>query len=123
MTNSDATIDRYFAIWNETDPQRRRALIAQTWTEDASYRDPLLTGDGLAGIDAMVAGFQAQFPGKQVRRTGPIDAHHDRVRFAFEIGPEGGPPLAGGLDVGVLAGDRLRSLTGFLDFAPARVGT
>ena len=41
---SDAThvIDRYIAIWNETDPARRRDLIARTWSEDASYLDPLM---------------------------------------------------------------------------------
>ena len=30
-------IDRYIAIWNETDAARRRDLIARTWTEDAAY--------------------------------------------------------------------------------------
>jgi hypothetical protein len=74
-------IDRYIAIWNETDPVRRRDLIAQTWTEDASYLDPLMAGDGPAGIDAMVAGVQERFPGHRFRRTGEVDAHHDRVWF------------------------------------------
>jgi len=119
MTGIDAVIDRYFAIWNETDPDRRRQLIAETWTEDASYLDPLLRGNGRGGIEAMTAGFHAQFPGARVARTSAIDAHHDRVRFGFAIGPEGGPPLAGGVDVGVVAGDRLRAITGFLDFAPS----
>ena len=122
MTDVTALIDRYVAAWNETDPERRRTLIAETWTEDAGYLDPLMAGEGHAGIDAMIAGVQARFPGHRFRRTDAVDAYHDRVRFGWELGPDGGPALAGGLDVGVLDGDRLRSITGFLDFAPAAVG-
>jgi hypothetical protein len=115
-------IDRYFAIWNETDAARRRDLIARTWTEDAAYLDPLVSGEGHEGIDAMVAGVQAQFPGLTFRRTGQIDAHHDRVRFARELGPEGGAPLAGGVDFGVITGDgRLGAVTGFLKFASKEI--
>jgi hypothetical protein len=28
--------DRYLALWNEADPERRRRLIAELWTEDGS---------------------------------------------------------------------------------------
>ncbi len=118
-TEVEQVIDQYIAAWNETDPGRRRALIAQTWTEDASYLDPLMGAEGRDGIDAIIAGVQAQFPGYRFRRTGAVDAHHDRVRFGWELGPEGGPAFVGGLDVGVLADGRLRSITGFLDPTPA----
>ena len=49
-------IDQYFAAWNESDPATRRALIARTGTEDASYLDPLMSGAGHDGIDAMIGG-------------------------------------------------------------------
>jgi hypothetical protein len=113
-------IDRYFAVWNETDPERRRDLIARTWADDAAYLDPLVRGDGPDEIDAMTAAVQSQFPGLRFRRTGDIDAHHDRVRFGWELGPENGDAaLAGGVDFGVVAPDgRLRQITGFIDFAP-----
>lgn len=29
--------DRYMALWNEPDPERRRAAIAELFTEDAAY--------------------------------------------------------------------------------------
>ena len=45
-TDVTTTIDRYIAVWNETDPVRRRGLIADTWTADASYLDPFMAGDG-----------------------------------------------------------------------------
>jgi hypothetical protein len=38
----------YLALWNETDPSRREALLAATWTTNASYVDPLMRGQGSA---------------------------------------------------------------------------
>lgn len=67
----------------------------------------------------MLQGVQDKFPGYRMRRTGEIDAHHDRVRFTWELGSEGGGALAGGLDVGVIADGRLETITRFLDFAPS----
>ncbi len=118
MTDVDSMIDRYIAIWNERDANLRLELISDTWSEDASYLDPLMGGEGHGGINAMVAGIQTQFPGYRFRRTSDVDAHHDRVRFGWELGPEGGPAFAGGVDFAVVVDGRLRSITGFLDFAP-----
>ena len=124
MTEVDQVIDRYFEIWNETDARRRRELIGRTWTEDASYVDPLMSGDGPDGIDAMVGGVQERFPGHWFRRTGGIDAYQDRVRFSWElIDGGGGAPLVAGVDFGVVAADgRLREITGFLDQGPVVPG-
>ena len=118
----EQVIDQYIAAWNETDPDARRDVIARTWTEDGSYLDPQMSGEGHDGIDAMIGSAQSQFPGYRFRRTGDLDAHHDRVRFSWELGPEGGAPLAGGVDFGVLVDGRLQSITGFLDFAPGANG-
>ena len=60
MSAHDELVDRYFAAWNETDTARRRALIAQTWADNASYVDPLMTGKGHDGIDAMIGAVQAR---------------------------------------------------------------
>jgi hypothetical protein len=121
-TEVEQVIDQYIAAWNETDPATRRALIARTWTEDGCYLDPLMSGEGHDGIDAMVGAVQTQFPGHRFRRTGELDTHHDRVRFSWELGPEAGPPLAGGVDFGVVSDGRLHTITGFLDFAPGASG-
>ena len=80
-TEVEPVIDQYIAAWNETDPATRRALIARTWTEDGSYLDPLLSGEGHDGIDAMIDAVQTQFPGYRFRRTGDIDAHNNVVWF------------------------------------------
>ncbi len=119
MSDLVEIVDRYIDMWNETDPVKRRILIGRIWSERASYVDPLMESVGQAAIDAMVTGVQERFPGLRFRRTSEIDVHHDRVRFGWELGPEGGPPVAKGVDFGVLGADhRLETITGFIDPVP-----
>jgi hypothetical protein len=116
MPEPKALIDGYIAMWNETDPQRRKALVADTLTEDASYVDPLMSGEGIDGISAMIAGAQQQFPGHRFALVAGPDAHHDRVRFSWSLASDGGEPVAIGVDFATLAEDgRMRSVTGFLE--------
>lgn len=120
MTDVAPVIDRYIAIWNETDPARRRDLIARTWTDDASYVDPLVAAESRDAIDAAVAAAQSQFPGFAFRLAGPVDAHHNLARFTWELAPAASADaLVVGFDVAVLADDgRLRTVHGFLDKVP-----
>jgi hypothetical protein len=114
VSNLIDLIDRYIASWNETDVQCRRELIARTWTEDSIYADPLMRSEGLAEIEAMIAAIQARFPGGCLRRTSEVDTHENRVRFAWQLGPEHGPPLAGGVDFGVIVGERLQAIDRYI---------
>ena len=60
MSDLNGLIERYFAIWNEPDPARRDELIGRTWSDDASYLDPMLSAEGPDGIQTMVASVQEQ---------------------------------------------------------------
>lgn len=112
-------VDGYLAIWNETDTDRRRALIAQTWAEDGRYTDPVFASAGHDEIDAMVGAFHGQFPGLRFVRIGEIEAHHDRIRFTWDLLDAGGARQAAGTDVAVVSADgRLLDVTGFFDLAP-----
>lgn len=119
-TPHETLVTHYLAAWNATDDAARRGLIACAWTTAGSYRDPALAADGHGAIAGMVAAVQQRFPGHEFRRTGPIDAHHDRLRFGWELAPvAGGAPAVHGVDFAVVAPDgRLASVTGFFD-APA----
>jgi hypothetical protein len=119
--DTTAIVDRYIAIWNETDADRRRELISQTWADRCRYADPVAEVAGHDGIEAMVGGFQQQFPGLIFVHTGEIEAHHDRLRFSWDLlAPDGGR-VAAGTDVAVVAEDgRLRDVAGFFDQAPVQ---
>lgn len=119
-TTIDATqiVENYIAVWNETDGAARQALIANSWTEEATYTDPLADVTGQAAINGLVSAVQAQFPGFVFRQLGSVDAHHDFIRFAWEAGPEHGDAVVAGTDVALISDGRLRRVVGFLDLVP-----
>jgi hypothetical protein len=119
MTNTiTSVVDTYIAAWNEADPERRRALVAQSFTDDARYVDPLMSGEGVDGIAAMIGAAQAQFPGHQFELAFGPDAHNDVVRFAWDLRAGDSAPVARGIDFATVDADgRLRNVTGFLETA------
>ena len=53
------------------------------------------------------------------RLAGPVDAHHDQLRFTWHLGPEGQEAPVVGSDVAVTDGTgRIRTVLGFLDRVP-----
>jgi len=114
------SVDRYIAIWNETDTGSRQALIARTWTDDARYVDPLMQGDGHDELDAMIAGVQQRFPDFRFSLLGKADAHGCNLRFSWALGPQDGEAVVKGTDFATVSSDgRLQRVTGFLDQVPA----
>src|SRR5215831_16713658 len=104
MHNVTELIDLYIANWNETDANRRRDLIAKTWTEDGSYVDAHRRGTGHENISAMIQVVQEQLPGYRLSLASAVDAHNDRVRFQWEAGGTAEAPLHFvGTDFGVIA--------------------
>ena len=112
--------DTYLAAYNERDADRRAQLIAAAFSEDGRLVDPPVDGQGHDGIDAVARAMQEQFAGHRFRRVSAVDAHHDRLRFAWELlGPTDDVVLTG-MDVGELAADgRLARITGFFGDLPA----
>lgn len=122
-TDTTTLVDRYLAAWNATDPGARRDAIAAVFTPDARYVDPLADVSGHEGLDALIAGAQAQFTGLRFTPGEVLDAHHDVVRFTWHLGPDGAgraaEPVVIGFDVAEIAEDgRLRRVHGFLDRVP-----
>ena len=80
MSDPTTIVRRYIDMWNETDPGRRRQLVAEALTDDASYLDPIMAGNGTDEISAMIGAAQAQYPGHRFELVAGPDVHHDRVR-------------------------------------------
>ncbi len=112
--------DRYIAVWNEPDAESRRQAVARLWTEDSTYTDPLAAVEGRQDIERVITGVREQFPGHAFRLIGNADAHHNVVRFRWELVPEGtDESVVEGFDVAVVADDaRVRDVYGFLDKVP-----
>jgi hypothetical protein len=116
------TVDNYFEMWNETDADRRRDVIAATWSPGAGYVDPMFEAVGHDALGEMVATVHKQFPGHRFRLTEAVEGHHDRARWGWELAGPTGAPVAAGVDFAVLDTEgRLREVTGF--FAAAAGGS
>lgn len=120
MSDFDKMVDRYLAVWNETDAAARRAAIDEIFTSDVRYVDPLAAVEGRDALDALIGAVQQQFPGFVFTPGGPVDGHHEQARFTWNLGPAGAEPLVVGFDVASLDGDgRVSQVLGFIDKAPA----
>ena len=117
-TNPANVATRYLEAWNERDGARRRALIAALWADDAAFRDPIMAGDGHAGIDAVIEGVQARYPDFRFRQIGRADGFGDYVRLSWGLGPEAGDAPIKGTDFGLVEHGRLKEVTGFFDQLP-----
>lgn len=119
MTDYDNLAQDYIDAWNAIDPTDRRAAVDRLYTEDARYIDPMAVAEGRSAIADTIAAVQQQFPGFVFRLAGPVDGHHNQVRFGWELGPLGEPAPIVGFDVAVTndAG-RIQTVLGFLDKVP-----
>jgi hypothetical protein len=118
MTDVNTIASRYIDLWNERTPSRRRELLAAHWADDARYIDPLMSGDGHDGVEALISGVQARFPDFRFQLIGQPNGFGDHVRFSWGLGPEGADSPIKGTDFAVVRDGRIRSITGFLDQVP-----
>lgn len=128
MTNSDlkSLVDRYVAVWGESDAVRRRDAIRELWTDDAVHvlKPPeemraagaalgfdgfVLEARGHGALEARVARAYEEFvaSGTYVfRALGEADRLRDVVKFRWEMVPRAGGDAAGtGLEVLLVGAD------------------
>jgi hypothetical protein len=114
MTDVSSTIETWFASLNELDADKRAQLVEQAWAGDGRWVDPPFEGAGHAGISEMVEAVYQQYPDHRFRRVSEIDAHHDAVRYGWELVNRDGSVVVAGTDIAQLDPDgRLQRVTGF----------
>jgi hypothetical protein len=118
MTTPQQIADRYLAAWNETDADRRLALLRQQWSADANYVDPMASVAGVDEVHQLIGAVQARFPGFRFSQRGRADGHGPHVRFSWSLGPADIDALIEGSDVITLRDDRIAGVIGFLDKIP-----
>jgi SnoaL-like polyketide cyclase len=111
--------DRYFTMWNETEAEARRRLVAKIWTPDAHFIGPVAEGRGHDRIDAALAALQHRFAGHALRATGPADSVGAYLRLPWILAGADGAAVARGTDIGTLSPDgRLQAAVSFFDLVP-----
>jgi len=137
MTNPNELADRYVALWNEPEPERRRAAIAALWTEDgAQILQPpqeiraaaaapgigmtaVLEARGHAALEARATSAHEQFIAGgdfTFRRRENVQRLGDVVKFNWEMVSGSGVVAGVGLEFLVLAPDgRIRTDYQFIE--------
>ena len=118
----DRTVDRYVAIWNEPDTDKRRLEIVSLWTPDGLHYAKSHTCHGYAALEDRVArSYERSIaPGLNVfRHADNAESHHNVVRFNWHmLRRDGEEIVATGFEFLVLADDgRIRADYQFIDFS------
>lgn len=101
MENFDSLAERYVAVWNERDAQRRREQIAALWADDGAHFIPSLEARGPTALEARIAGAHHKWvveAGYVFAYAGNAAGHHQAVKFNWTMGPAGGPVVSVGFD-------------------------
>lgn len=124
MEDVNQLAGRYVAVWNQPDPARRRAAIAEVWTDDAVHllEPPVEAREAAAGL-AINPVFAARGHAELLRRVtrayeewvapgqftfrARADAARvaDLVKFHWEMVTPDGEVAAVGLEIVLLAAD------------------
>jgi hypothetical protein len=102
-------------VFNEPDADRRAAVIAEVFTEDVVFTDPGSVVTGRTALEAAVTGLLAQGPGFVFSPAGPYRGVGDLGLRPWRLGPPGGEPVLGGLDVVEVVDGRIARLWTMLD--------
>jgi hypothetical protein len=120
MPTPEQIAERYLAAFNERDPQARRRILEALCEDETTYTDPHVDAHGPGEIDAFIAATQDRFPGFAFSLAGPVDAHHNQMRFQWQAGQANNGAEYLGFDVIVTRAGKIRSVYGFADAAPTQ---
>src|SRR5207245_1738419 len=90
-------MNRYMALWNEPDAELRRKSISELWVEDGAQFTSQNAYHGYKDLEGRVEAAHEQFVKKGgfvFRLASDIDAHHNAVKFSWEMVPETGGAAA-----------------------------
>ncbi len=119
MVDRQERIDAYVATWNESDMDKRLALIDKAWVPDGRYVAESSDVTGHSAINDNVVRIQEKYPNRIFFRTSDIFSLRDRARFTWAMLDPAGSATIGGVDYALFAADgRLRRITCVYDRKP-----
>jgi SnoaL-like domain len=90
MRNAQAIADSYVAVWNETDPDRRRLAIAELWAPDGEHFVDIREARGYDALEKRITSSHeknVRDGGNRFRAAQDARALRDVVTFHWEMLP------------------------------------
>ena len=123
-TAQERTVDEHLSAYCEPDGARRMDAVRRLWHPTGRLVDPPLEGAGHEGIAEQGGHLLHQFPEHRFVRTTAIDAHHEFLRYGWQLRDPGGRTVLEGLDLMELDGEgRIRKVVGFFGLQPPAAAT
>ncbi|MFE4542349.1 nuclear transport factor 2 family protein [Arthrobacter sp. NPDC056727] len=86
-------------VFNEPDPARRAAAIAETYSDDVVWHEPDRIIRGRTALARRAAELREQTPDWVFHQDGPVSVNDDLGHLGFRFGPAGQPPVVTGMDI------------------------
>ncbi|MFF4401978.1 nuclear transport factor 2 family protein [Streptomyces sp. NPDC001480] len=86
-------------MFNEPDPIRRAAVIAENYAEDVVWHEPDRINKGRTDLTRRAEELRAENPDWIFRPVGPSSGLDDIGHLGFQYGPAGQPPMVSGMDI------------------------
>lgn len=103
-------------VFNERDPERRAAVVAQTYASDAVFHDPERTVTGREAISAAAQAVLDGAPGFVFAPRGPLyESAGSLGALPWQFGPEGGDPVVTGMDIALVEDGLIATLHTVVD--------
>jgi uncharacterized protein len=101
-------VDRYIAIWHESDAEQRRRSVAQLWAEEGVQFTQSREIRGHKALEERVEAAHEKFvkTGRFLfRRSGDTQEHHNALKFDWEMVPASGGDVAAAGTIFLLLSD------------------
>ncbi len=119
--NETEAVRAYRAAWNEDDKYRRLDLLEISMIEAASFVSPLGEHVGRDAVADLIGRFRRRSPDVSFVITSGVDAHHNVMRFKWEVRASDGSVVSRGIQVAEQADDgRLSRVIDFFGPPPER---
>jgi hypothetical protein len=97
-------------VFNERDARRRAAAIETTYAPDVRWTDDEGVSVGREALEAKAIALQSQLQGLVFTKATPVYQTRGFGYLAWNVGPEGGAPVATGFDVAIVRDDVISEL-------------
>jgi uncharacterized protein YndB with AHSA1/START domain len=107
-------VDRWMALWTETNEEARNEAIALLVGPDVRFRDRFSATDGPEDLSAHIGGYQRFMPGLRLERRGPVRHCQGTAIADWAAVAADDTPRGSGTNVFTFAPDgRIETVTGF----------
>lgn len=110
--------DSLLVIWNDRDAEKRLKAMENIYASDIHFYESS-TGEAITGheaVNALISKLQSDWPVEfKFELNKPSKENHSVQVISWNLGPQGAPAVATGMDVAVIENGLIKSLHLFLD--------